>query len=135
MSDFNQKIGEGDFNIYAPDEYGYNLGVILKQGIPLFIQEIQFLLDTDKGDIFGSDFGSDARKMIWRHNSTEQQVSALLTNEIKQYCDMANKYRFKLDVKFMQGEQRDLAVVDITIEAHEESVKYGGIVSFQYTFS
>jgi len=135
MSNFNQKIGEMDFNIYAPDEYGFNNGINIKQGYHLFIQEIQYLFDTEKGDVFGSDFGSEARKMIWRQNVSEQTVSETLTREIKQYCDKSNDYRFRIDVKFMKGSSRDMAVVDIDIETSEDSALFGGVIGFQYTFS
>jgi len=135
MTQFNQQLGEADYNMYAPDEYGYANGIIIKQGYALFIQEIQLLFDTERGEILGNDFGSEARRLIWRQRATEQQVTALLIAEIKRFCDLSNKYRFKLSVKFMLGDSRDIAVIDIEVEALEEAVEYGGIVAYQYTFS
>ena len=135
MKQFNQLLGEADFNMYAPNEFGYDNGAIIKQGVKLFIQEIHFLLDTDKGDILASDYGSIARKEIWKQNANEQRVKALLTSEISQYCDMANEYRFSLDIKFMEGENRDIALIDIHIDPNTSPTQYGDIVSFRYVFS
>tara|TARA_R110001592_G_scaffold189945_2_gene435575 strand:+ start:1359 stop:1766 length:408 start_codon:yes stop_codon:yes gene_type:complete len=135
MRQFNKKIGESDLNINAPNEPYYKNGALLKQGIDLFIQEIVYLLDTDKGDIFASDFGSEAKEYIWKQSSSEQTLKQLLEKEINIFCDMSKLYKFEIDVKFLQGQSRDIAVIDFKVENKNVSSEVNSVRTFQYTFS
>jgi hypothetical protein len=135
MKQFNKKIGESDLNINAPNEPYYKNGTLLKQGIDLFIQEIVYLLDTDKGSIFASDFGSDAKLLIWKQSSSEQSVKQLIESEINEFCDMSKIYKYSIDVKFLQGQSRDIAVIDFKVEDKNTSSEVKSVRTFQYTFS
>ena len=133
MAEFNQKIGEQDLNISAPNETHYEGGALIKQGIDLFKQEIIFLLDTEPYDVFASDFGSTLKHLIWRHNSSESEVKNALHKEITFFCDMVSRYDFTIDVKFMQGQARDICVIEIEITTKLAENKQ--FRTLRYTFS
>ena len=134
MKEFKQKLGEADLNINAPNEVFYRNGVLIKQDIDLFVQEIQFLLDTEKGDILGSDFGTTAKQIIWRQSVNEKVVENILTKEIRQYCDMSNRYDFTLTVRFLKGQIRDIAVIDIDIKEVNTASELPLTRTLRYTF-
>ena len=57
-----------DLNINAPDEVGFNNGAVIQQGVSLFIQEIKFLFDTEKGEVLGSDLLHTRHGWVYHFN-------------------------------------------------------------------
>lgn len=134
QKNFNIKQAPTDLNIYAPNEGGFANGSVVKQGVDLFIQEIQLLFDTEKGDIMGSDYGSDIRKYLYKLNVSENRLMGLITREIFEFCDGANEFEYKVDASFAKGQQRDICIVDISIRERTDTGD-AHLSNFQYVFS
>lgn len=105
-----------DYNILNFNEKDYKEQPILLNEVDLFFNECEILLTTDTMDVLGrNDFGFKASDIIWKSNSTEQQVKSELFNNIEKNCFSCEHLEsWDVDVKFMQGSQRDIALIDIT---------------------
>lgn len=112
-----------DFNTLNIGERDYTEQPILINVVDLFFNECEILLTTDNMDVLGrNDFGFKSSDIIWKTNSSEQQIQSEITNEIQRNC-FSNEFLedWKVEVKFMQGSDKDIALIDITAKPVEGS--------------
>lgn len=114
-----------DFNTFNIAEHDYKDEPILTNEVDLFFSEVEILLTTDSMDVLGqNDFGFQASTLIWKLNASEQKIKAELFAAIDKYCLHAEYMEtWDIDIKFMQGSERDIALIDVI------ATPYGGDVS------
>ncbi len=114
-----------DFNTLNINEKDFIDQPILDNTIDLFFSEVEILLTTDNTDVLGNnDFGFQASKLIWEMNSSEQKIIAELREAISKNC-FSNEFlaSWDVDILFMQGNEKDIAVINIT------ATPFGGTTS------
>lgn len=110
-----------DFNTFNIDEKDFIDEPILMNEVDLFFSEVEILLTTDNVDVLGNnDFGFDVKRLIWSINATESKIKNELIASIEKYC-FTNELmkQWEVSIKFMQGEERDIAVIEIIAEPYE----------------
>ncbi|BAX25562.1 hypothetical protein BPT24_244 [Tenacibaculum phage pT24] len=102
-------------------EKGNNQQPILTSIIDLFFSEVELLLTTKPMDVLGNnDFGFDAEGLIWRLNANEAQIKSELKNAISKYCFTNEELQaWDVGVRFMQGNERDIALIDILAKPYD----------------
>jgi len=89
--------------------------------IEMLITQIQTVLFTNGGEVMGQHrFGCDLETLIYEFNANGHDIRAKITEQLAAYCPLAQKYNVDVEIEFMQGEVRDIAFIDITIDS-----KYG----------
>ncbi len=113
-----------DFNTLNISEKDFKDVPILDNVIDLFFSEVEILLTTDSMDVLGqNDFGFQASKLIWQLNASEQKIKSELIASIERYCRHSEHLEsWDVDIKFMQGSERDIALIDITAKPYGSSV-------------
>ena len=89
--------------------------------ISFLLMQIEMLLFTNKTEMLGMpQFGINLEEDLFLFNVNEAQLMSKITTQIYAYCPLANDYKVNVDVGFIQGENRDIAMIDIYIEGYKE---------------
>lgn len=104
-----------DFNTLNIQEKDFLDVPILDNEVDLFFNEVGILLTTDSMDVLGqNDFGFQASNLIWKLNASEVKIKAELIAAIEKYCLTHELLEsWDVEIKFMQGSERDIALIDI----------------------
>jgi hypothetical protein len=83
-----------------------------------FVQGIEMILTTNKGEIFGSpDFGASLESYLWNPNISASTIKSEINRQIFQFCqEGANRIPYSVEVNFMKGDITDSILVDIVID-------------------
>jgi|TARA_B110000908_G_scaffold169285_1_gene226104 phage baseplate assembly protein W len=105
--------------IKYPSDPNYDVDQIQTNGeIEMLITQIQTILFTDSGEVMGDHkFGCDLESLIYDFNSSEHNIKSVIVDQLNAYCPLASKYDVAVNVDFVQGEVRDIAFIDITIDS------------------
>ena len=86
--------------------------------IEMLITQIQTVLFTNTGEVMGShNFGCNLEELIYDFGSSAHNIKAVITDQLNQYCPLASKYNLEVKIDFVNGEVRDMAFIDITIDS------------------
>ena len=95
--------------------------VILNTEAELIIQQIDILLDTDKGEVLGDPtYGSDYDKFLHELNVGNEYVQDYIYNHITDNVDLFG-WELTIEVQFMMGTANDIILVGIEISNNQES--------------
>lgn len=101
----------GDPN-YDPDQ------VHIDGEISQLITQIETILFTNRAEVLGSpDFGCNLEDMIYSLGLNEHQIKTRIDSQLQAFCPLAQKYNVESQISFIQGNVRDIAYVDITIDS------------------
>jgi len=108
MEIYNRTSGDPNFNpgqIEVHDE------------IMEFIQEIEMIMFTRRREVIGHKmFGANLEDVIYSLNATNGEIESLIQKQIIHYVPLASRIPFTVTCRFMKGQVRDLAVVDVIID-------------------
>lgn len=86
--------------------------------IEMLITQIQTILFTNAGEVMGDDrFGCDLETLIYGFKTNGHDIKAKITQQLNEYCPLAEKYNIDVSIDFMKGEVRDIAFIDIMIDS------------------
>jgi hypothetical protein len=106
-----------DFNSRSGDEPHINHEPEIDVSLDLFLQELDILFKTAKGDVFGNrDFGNSTERLLWKTTFNDAYVTVSISEEIKKSCYMNEYYNWTVEVKLLRGSHRDIALIDIVIK-------------------
>jgi hypothetical protein len=89
--------------------------------LEMFKQQIESCLFTPKTAVMGDiDFGASLEEYVWSFRTSVSALKAILTRQIQSYCTMSKGYPFSVDVQFYRGTIRDIAQIDIIIDAENK---------------
>lgn len=95
--------------------------------LELFKQQIEGCLFTPKTSVMGdTDFGTSLDEYVWSFRTSASALKTIISRQIQTYCSMSKGYPFSVDVQFYRGTIRDIAQIDIIIDAEN---KFSVIVS------
>jgi hypothetical protein len=103
------------------DPYYDDSQIELDDDIYNFVQGIEMILTTNKGEIFGSpDLGANLEAYLWNEHVSASTIKSEINRQIFEYCpNGSNKIPFSIDVSFMKGEITDSILVDIIIDGQK----------------
>lgn len=95
--------------------------VILNTEAELIIQQIDILLDTDKGEVLGEpSYGSDYDKFLHELNVGNEYIQDYIYNHITENVDLFG-WELTIEVQLMMGTTNDIILVGIDISNEQES--------------
>lgn len=108
-----------DVYLRIPEDPKYSATEIeVEDEIFNFVQYIEMILTTDKGEVFGEpDMGASLEAYLWNTNITSATIKSEVLRQIYQYCgESASKIQFDIEVNFIKGEITDSILIDIIID-------------------
>jgi len=92
--------------------------VHVENEIAQLMVQIETMLFTDRGTVLGSpNFGASLESMIYELNANGEQIKSLINEQMDMYIPLAEKFDTRVDVTFQRGQIRDIANINITIDA------------------
>lgn len=86
--------------------------------IEMLITQLHTILFTNKREVMGSpSFGCSLEELVYDFGLNEHDLRSRITDQINYYCPLATKYNLEINISFMKGEVRDIALIDITINS------------------
>lgn len=114
MADFYLKVdGDPDFepNLLEIDD-----------DLEMLLNQIEMILFTRQGDVLGDEFfGSNIEDLVYSSRSSARVIETAIYNQISGYCPLARKYKTEVDIRFFEGAERDIAVIDIVINGERQT--------------
>lgn len=84
--------------------------------IELLLAQIDMILFTPKKTVLGHEqFGIDLEGLIYTLNINSYDIENMILMQINKFCPISHKYKLNVECKFFEGTERDIAVVDVTI--------------------
>jgi hypothetical protein len=107
-----------DLYLRIPTDPNYSdLEIEIEDTFELFLQEIEMILTTRKGEVLGDpNFGADLEDFVWS-NYSSIEIQNRINQQISLYCSaLTNRIPHKIEVQFIKGEIYDSILVDIEID-------------------
>jgi len=81
------------------------------------VLQIENLLFTRKKEVLGmQDYGIDLEDLLFTLQSNEGEIRSAIVSQINDYCPLSSGYVVDVNVSFLRGQIRDIAIVDITVD-------------------
>lgn len=92
--------------------------ILLNNNLLCVLQQIDLLFNTDVGDVLGSDFGSNYDKYLYNLDVSNMTLESKIMSDLNQLelCGFVPS----VVVKIVEGTQRDIAFIDITLTGDYE---------------
>jgi hypothetical protein len=109
------------FQVRYPGHPKYQPDVVLIDNPVIhIIQKIEMLLFTNKGDFIGDlDLGCDLELLIWETNVSGDYIQNIVLEQFNTYIPELSLTNWTLSVDFVEGDFRDIAVINITVNDAE----------------
>lgn len=84
--------------------------------IAQLLTQIETILFTTKGDVLGQpNFGANLEDLLFEFNLNEETIQASIERQLATYCQLAQKYKTEVVVKFFKDGDVVIATVDVVI--------------------
>lgn len=106
-----------DFYIKYPQHNLYNENLIFTDTkTEMIVNKIEMVLFTNKGDFIGDpDFGCDLEFFLWQTRVSATKIDSVIRDQFTKYIPELDNIGYELNVSIMQGEIRDILIIDITL--------------------
>lgn len=104
-----------------PEEGNFVEGLLEHSNVlETYIEKIKMILNTSKGDVLGfPNFGVNLENLIFELTFNADQIRNEIFSQINAYCGEAQYFDTEVKVKFAKGTARDMAIVDIVVNANK----------------
>lgn len=107
-----------DFNTFDDE---FNIQPIIKTKIELFLTELHVLFGTTQGRVFGKRmFGHSIERFLWDTSYNTDYIKSVTQQSIYDSCQSAKEFDYTVDFNVINGESRDIGVLDIIIKNFNE---------------
>lgn len=106
-----------DFYLKYPEHPKYNDRLLQTESeTEMVVNKIEMILSTNKGDFIGDpDFGANLSHYLWSTRTSADRIRQLVQSQVNKYCPELNSTDYSLKVSIMEGELRDILLVDFVI--------------------
>ncbi len=106
-----------DFYIKYPQHNKYNSEAFFTETkTDMIVNKIEMLLFTRKGDFIADpNFGCDLEFYLWQTRVSATKIEDIIREQINLYIPELNDIGYNLTVSIMQGQIRDVLVIDIVL--------------------
>ena len=88
--------------------------------VSFLILSIENLLFTRKKEVLGfPNMGINLEDMLFSLNANNSDIKSAVAIQIYGYCPLAALYKVEVDVKFFNGTNRDICVIDIFVDGRK----------------
>jgi hypothetical protein len=92
----------------------------IKNTAEFVLQQIDILLDTDKGEVLGEPrFGSDYDKFLYELNISNTYIENYIYNNITENVDLMG-WELSVHVDLMVGTKTDIILVEISVSKNND---------------
>jgi len=107
-----------DFYIKYPEYSTYNEYLLnTETKTDLIVNKLEMILTTNKGEYIGDlNFGANLSYYLWETYVSANKIKSIIKEQINQYIPELKFTPYSLDVRIMEGEIRDILIVDIVID-------------------
>lgn len=114
MADFYLKI-------YGDPQFEPRL-LEIDDDVEVLLNQIEMILFTRQGDVLGDEFfGSNIEDLIYSTRASAGLIETAIYNQIMRYCPLSRTYSTEVNVRFFEGAERDIAVVDILVNGERKT--------------
>lgn len=93
---------------------------IIENTAEFVLQQIDILLDTDKGEVLGEPrFGSDYDKFLYELNISNTYIENYIYNNITENVDLMG-WELSVHVDLMVGTKTDIILVEISVSKNND---------------
>jgi hypothetical protein len=90
--------------------------------LEVLLNQIEMILFTRKGDVLGDKFfGANLEDIIYSTSASAGTIETTIYNQIQRYCILSREYNVSVNVRFFEGTERDIGVVDILIDGERKT--------------
>jgi len=106
-----------DLYMRDPSDPNYQSGMLeISNEIEILIAQVKMIINTRKGEVLGDpNFGANLEDLLFTFNLNQYSINSILTDQIKMYCPLGDKYAISFQVNFAKGTVRDICVIDVVI--------------------
>ena len=83
--------------------------------VRMYVEQIKMALESTTGTIMGAQDFFDLEELVFEQNMNEQQITDKVRATISNFCSFYDDFETDIDVKFAQGQLRDHAMIDISV--------------------
>ncbi len=107
-----------DFYIKYPEYTTYNEHRInTETKTELIVNKLEMILSTNKGEFIGDlNFGANLSYYLWETYVSANKIKTVIEGQIKRYIPELLNTPYTLNVNILEGDIRDILVIDITID-------------------
>lgn len=107
-----------DFYIKYVDHPKYNDNQLLTESkTDMIVNKLEVILTTNKGEcIADPNLGADLSYYLWQTNVSAEKIKGIIREQINIYIPELNDTQYTLNVNLIEGELRDIMLVDIIID-------------------
>lgn len=102
-----------------PEEGNFVTGFLEhSSALEAYVSKIKMILNTSKGEVLGfPEFGVNLENLVFELNYSTDQLRYEILTQINKYCGETEYFETEVQVTFARGTARDLALIDILIDA------------------
>jgi hypothetical protein len=106
-----------DFYIKYPQHSKYNSEAFFTETkTDMIVNKIEMVLFTNKGDFIGDlSFGCDLEFYLWQTKVSAAKIEESIRSQFSIYISELDIIGYSLNVSIMQGDIRDILIVDIVL--------------------
>lgn len=113
-----------DFNCRSENEPTYVDSPTVDTKLQSFLQEIDILLSTEQGTVFGNrNFGADVERMLWSTTYNAIAIGVNIGRQIAENCLASKFFKWEADFAIIKGTSRDIGVLTINIKDIENETE------------
>ena len=107
-----------DFYIKYEEHPKYNDNQLLTESkTEMIVNKLEVILTTNKGEcIADPNLGADLPYFLWQTNVSAEKIRGIIKEQIDIYIPELNDTEYLLNVRLIEGELRDIMLIDITID-------------------
>ncbi len=60
--------------------------------------------------------GASLEEFIWSYRTSSSELNYVISEQISEYCTLANEFPYTINTKFYAGSIRDIAEINIEID-------------------
>lgn len=99
--------------------------IIVEDPVRIIINKMEMCLFTNKGEYIGdADFGCNLTLYLWDTSVSAEFIKGVIVQQFDKYIPELKSYSHTINVYIMEGELRDIMVIDSTINDYAIKVKF-----------
>jgi hypothetical protein len=111
-----------DIYLRIPEDPNFDYSqLVVEDGVANFVQYIEMLLTTSKGEVFGDpEFGCNLEAYVWNQTISTGSIMTEINREILLHApESCGNIPFEIEISFHKGDIFDTMIVDIIIDSRK----------------
>ena len=85
--------------------------------LEVYLQQIRAVFATEPGSVMGATtMGMDLEAEVYEHQISDRVLEAKIVSSLRDYCPLYPQFETVARVRFGQGTERDIVVIEISVD-------------------